>query len=114
SFFGDRSYCSTDWHYLGVTLMGVGGHRTASTYLRQTSVSFAIDRSPVGPTMRTSIKPFVGTGIHGQSGVSVGKLIPPGSIADGSHTLTTVIHTPDFGDSTTEATFTLSEAACGA
>ncbi len=113
SFFQDGDYCSTDWHYLGVTLLRAGGHRAASSYLRQTSISFAIDGSPVEATMSSSIKPFVGTGIHGQWGISVGKLIPPGTVADGSHTLTTVIHTPDFDPQTLVVTFTLNEADCG-
>lgn len=111
SFFSDRTYCSADWHYLGVTLLGQGGHQRAAAYLRATAVAFAIDGAPVS-TMRTAIKPFVGTGIRGQFGVSVGALIAPGSIAAGDHSLETTITTPDFGVETLAVTFTLSPDAC--
>ncbi|HXI82235.1 MAG TPA: hypothetical protein VNM34_15615 [Verrucomicrobiae bacterium] len=113
SFFSDRTYCSADWHYLGVTLLGEGGRQAAGTYLAATNVTFAIDGVPVSPTMRTAIKPFVGTGIHGQFGISVGALIPPGSIADGPHSLETQITTPDFGVEVLDVTFTLAPDACG-
>lgn len=76
-------------------------------------MTFAIDGRPVSPTMKTAVKPFVGTGIRGQFGVSTGKLLPPGSIADGSHVLTTTIVTPDGGTEVLSVTFTLAEDACG-
>jgi hypothetical protein len=113
SSFSDGTYCSADWHYLGVTLLGEGGRQAAGTYLAATGVDFAIDGIPVSPTMRTAIKPFVGTGIHGQFGVSVGALIAPGSIADGPHSLETQITTPDFGVEVLDVTFTLAPDACG-
>lgn len=112
SFF-DKTYCSTDWHYLGVTLLGEGGLQSATAYLRATSITFAIDGTPVSPAMRTAIKRFVGTGVHGQFGISVGALVAPGSLADGDHTLETLIHTPDFGDDPVLVTFNLSADACG-
>jgi len=112
SFFSDRTYCSADWHYLGVTLLGEGGRQAAGAYLAATSVTFAIDGVPVSPTMRTAIKPFVGTGIHGQFGLNVGALIAPGSIADGSHSLETQIVTPNFGVEVLNVTFTLAPDAC--
>jgi hypothetical protein len=112
SFFTDRTYCSADWHYLGVTLLGEGGRRTAGTYLKATSVTFAVDGKAV-TTMRTAIKPFVGTGVHGQFGVSVGALIAPGTLATGAHSLETGITTPDGGLETLVVTFTLSPTACG-
>jgi hypothetical protein len=112
SFYADRTYCSADWHYLGVTLLGEGGRQAAGTYLAATDVTFAVDGVPV-PTIRTAIKPFVGTGIHGQFGISVGALLPPGSLADGPHTLETQITTPDFGVEVLDVTFTLAPDACG-
>jgi hypothetical protein len=63
--------------------------------------------------MQTAIMPFVGTGIDGQFGVSTGKLIPPGSIADGDHGLTTTVVTPDGWTQTLSVTFTLTQDACG-
>lgn len=112
SSFVDRVYCSSDWHYLGVSLLGDGGHQSASTYLDTTSIDFLIDGVPVTPTMRTAVKPFVGTGIAGQFGVSVGSLVAPGSIPAGEHTLVTHISAPDFGVETLIANFTLSTSAC--
>jgi len=113
SFYADRAYCATDWHYLGVTLLADGGHTAATAYLSQTTIRFAIDGQPVSATMRTAVKPFVGTGIHGRFGVSTGKLLPPASIASGSHVLTTTIVTPDGGANALDATFTLTDEACG-
>jgi len=113
NFFTDGTYCATDWHYLGVTLLGDGGRSAAAAYLRQTTVTFAIDGQTVSPTMRTAVKPFVGTGIRGQFGVSTGKLLAPGSIAEGTHTLTTTIVTPDGGPEVLPVTFVLTEGACG-
>ena len=112
SFFADGTYCATDWHYLGVTLLGTGGHSAAATYLRATSVSFAIDGSPVTATMQTAIKPFVGTGTPGQWGISRGALLRPGALAAGSHSLDTRIVTPDFGVEDLQVTFTLDPGAC--
>lgn len=113
SFFSDGTYCSADWHYLGVTLLGEGGRQAARAYLAATNVTFAIDGVAVSPTMRTAIKPFVGTGVRGQFGVSVGALIAPGSIADGAHSLETQITTPDFGVEVLDVTFSLAPDACG-
>ncbi|MEO8469329.1 MAG: hypothetical protein ABI573_06640 [Chloroflexota bacterium] len=112
SSFTDRAYCSSDWHYLGVSLLGDGGHQSASTYLGMTSIDFLIDGVPVAPTMRTAVKPFVGTGLSGQFGMSVGSLVAPGSILAGDHTLVTHISTPDFGVETLIANFSLTQAAC--
>jgi hypothetical protein len=114
SFFGDSILCSTDWHYLAVTVLGTGSRHVAGAYLDQVEVTFAIDGAPVGGTMRTAIKPFVGTGIRQQLGVSVGKLVAPGSISDGDHALETQITTPDGGTQTIDATFTLAPDACAA
>jgi hypothetical protein len=113
SSFSDGTDCPSDWHYLGVTLLGSGGHRAAAAYLRQTSVTFWIDGVLVSGTMRTAIKPFVGTGIAGQWGISTGKLLAPGSLADGPHALHTRIVTPDAGTEDLDVTFTLDPAACG-
>lgn len=112
NFFGGSILCSADWHYLGVTLLGAGSRQVAGAYLDAVTITFAIDGSPVKGTMRTAIKPFVGTGIRGQYGVSIGKLVAPGSLADGDHGLETTITTPDGGTETIDATFTLSPAAC--
>ena len=112
SSFGDTTMCSLDWHYLGVSLLAEGGREAAARYLRQVSITYAIDGDPVTPTMRTAIKPFVGTGIRGQYGVSVGKLVAPGSIAAGDHVLETAITTPDGGTEILEVTFNLSPDAC--
>jgi hypothetical protein len=113
SFFGDATYCAADWHYLGVTLLGAGGHAAATSYLRATSVAFWIDGSPVSGTMQTAIKPFVGTGTAGQWGISRGKLLAPGALAPGAHTLHTRIVTPDFGTEDLQVIFTLDPDACG-
>jgi hypothetical protein len=75
-------------------------------------VSFEVDGQAVSPTMRTAVKPFVGTGIAGQFGVSVGSLVAPGSMAAGDHALTTIIVTPDGGTETLAVTFTLDPGAC--
>jgi hypothetical protein len=112
NFFSDGSYCPADWHYLGVTLLGSGGHAAAATYLRATSVSFRIDGSPVSPTLETAIKPFVGTGTPGQWGISRGALLRPGGLPIGPHTLQTRIVTPDFGVENLAVTFNLDPAAC--
>jgi hypothetical protein len=112
NFFQDGTYCAADWHYLGVTLLAAGGRASAAAYLGQTSVAFAIDGELVSPTMRTAIKPFVGTGIHGLFGASTGKILPPGSMADGPHELTTTILTPDGGTEVLQVTFTLTQDAC--
>ena len=63
--------------------------------------------------MRTAIKPFVGTGIHGQFGVSVGALIAPGSLTDGDHSLETRISQPNAAVETQLVTFSLDPDACG-
>ena len=112
SFF-DTVLCSSDWHYLGVTLLGEGSHEVAAAYLQTVRITYAIDGVPVSDTMRSAIKPFVGTGIRGQYGVSVGKLVAPGSIADGDHTLETVISSTGFVTSSYDVTFTLTPDACG-
>jgi hypothetical protein len=111
-FFGDNLLCSTDWHYLAVTVLGAGSRQAAGAYLDQVTITFAIDGAPVDGTTRTAIKPFVGTGIREQFGVSVGKLVAPGSIADGEHGLETQIATPNGGTETIDATFTLTPDAC--
>jgi hypothetical protein len=113
SFFSDSVQCSRDWHYLGVTVLGVGGRDASRAYLQATSITFAIDGKPVTPTMRTAIKPFVGTGIRGQLGVSVGALIAPGSIPAGAHSLETRIAVPGSPVETLLVTFTLSPDLCG-
>ena len=110
---GNRSRSSAGAQPRPPGLLGEGGRQAAGTYLAATNVTFAIDGVPVSPTMRTAIKPFVGTGIHGQFGISVGALIPPGSIADGPHSLETQITTPDFGVEVLDVTFTLAPDACG-
>jgi hypothetical protein len=112
SFFTDRTYCSADWHYLGVTLLGEGGRQAAGAYLGATSVTFAVD-GKLTRTMHTAIKPFVGTGTRGQFGVSVGALIAPHAYANGAHSLETHITTPGGGLETLFVTFTLSPDACG-
>lgn len=112
SSFTDTSHCAADWHYLGVTLLAEGGRDAAARYLRQVTVTYAIDGVPVTPTMRTAIKPFVGTGIRGQFGVSVGKLVAPGSVSAGDHVLETAITTPDGGSEILDITFNLSPDAC--
>lgn len=112
SSFVDRAYCISDWHYLGVSLLADGGQQSASAYLNMTSIDFVIDGVPVVPTMRTAVKPFVGTGIGGQFGVSVGALVAPGSIPAGDHALVTHISTPDFGLETLIVNFSLTPSAC--
>lgn len=111
SFFADGSYCSRDWHYLGVTLLGSGGRKAAGRYLDQTSIAYFIDGVAVS-TMRTAVKPFVGMLLHGQFGVSVGALIPPGSLSSAAHTLETDITTPDAGTQVLTVNFELSDSAC--
>ena len=113
SSFGDSVNCSTDWHYFGVTLLGEGGHQAAAAFLGTVAISFKVDGTPLAGTTRLPIKPFVGTGIRGQFGVSVGKLIPPGSISLGDHTLETVIAVPGFDVQDYLVTFTLTPDACG-
>jgi hypothetical protein len=113
SFFSDRTYCSTDWHYLGVTFLADNTFADPRAALNASAVGFSIDGQPVSHTTRTAIKPFVGTGIRGQLGISVGKLIPPGSLADGAHSLETVLSFPGQPDETLDVTFTLDPGACG-
>jgi hypothetical protein len=110
--FTDSTNCSTDWHYFGVTLLGDGGHQAAAAFLATVTITFTVDGVPT-QTTRLPIKRFVGTGIAGQFGVSVGKLIPPGSIAVGDHTLETVIAVPGFEVQDYPVTFTLTPDACG-
>jgi hypothetical protein len=113
SSFFDTALCSSDWHYLGVTILDAGSHQAAAAFLQTVRITYAIDGVPVTDTMRTAIKPFVGTGIRGQYGVSVGKLVAPGSIADGDHTLETVISSAGAPDQIDDVTFTLTPDACG-
>lgn len=110
--FVDSSNCSTDWHYFGVTLLGEGGHQAAAAFLATVGISFKVDGTSLVGTTRLPIKPFVGTGIRGQFGVSVGKLIAPGSMALGDHTLETVIAVPGFDVQDYLVTFTLAPDAC--
>jgi hypothetical protein len=112
NFFSDGTYCAADWHYLGVTLLGPGGHAAATAYLRATSVAFWIDGSPVTRTMQTAIKPFVGPDTAGDWGISRGSLVPPGELTAGPHTLLTRIVTPDGGAEDLEVTFTLDASVC--
>lgn len=109
--FRDGTYCASDWHYLGVSLLAEGGYQAASAYLDAVSIEYIIDGVLVAPTMRTAIKPFVGTGIRGQYGVSVGALVAPGSIGAGDHTLETHISTPDF-DLVLIVAFSVTPDAC--
>jgi hypothetical protein len=113
SSFGDSLHCSRDWHYLGVTLLAPDGRASGRAFLATASIAFSIDGRPVTPTTRTAIKPFVGTGIRGQIGVSVGTLIAPGSLANGEHTLETKIAGPGLAIETLLVTFTLSPDFCG-
>ena len=112
SSFRDGTYCASDWHYLGVSLLAEGGYQAASAYLHEVSIEYIIDGVVVAPTMRTAIKPFVGTGISGQYGVSVGALVAPGSIGPGDHTLETHISTPDFDLDALIVTFSVTPDAC--
>lgn len=111
-FFGDSVLCSADWHYLGVTVLAEGSRTQAEAYLDQVAVTFAIDGVAVDGTLRTAIKPFVGTGVRGQWGVSVGRLVAPESIDLGDHSLETSITTPDGGTETIDATFSLTADGC--
>jgi hypothetical protein len=111
--FFDDVYCSADWHYLGITMLGEVGHQQAAAFLSTVSMTFAIDGTPVTHTTRLPIKPFVGTGIRGQFGLSVGKLIPRGSIAVGEHSLETVVTVTGFEPQDYLVTFTLTPDACG-
>lgn len=113
SFFSDGTYCSTDWHYLGITYLADTTFADPRATLDASSVGFLVDGQPVTNTMRTAIKPFVGTGIKGQLGISVGKLIPPGTLADGAHTLESVLSFPGSPVEIIDVTFTLDPAACG-
>jgi hypothetical protein len=110
--FVDSVNCSTDWHYFGVTLLGDGGHQAAAAFLATVAISFQVDGTPLAGTRRLPIKPFVGTGISGEFGVSVGKLIPPGSLALGNHTLETVISVQGYAVQDYLVTFTLTPDAC--
>ena len=94
SSFRSAAYCSSDWHYLGVTYLGSGGRAAATAYLRQTGAHFEIDGSAVAVTMRTAIKRFV-DGVRGDWGISFGSLVAPGSLTPGWHTLTTEFIGPD-------------------
>lgn len=111
SFFAENTYCPADWHYLGVTLLGEGGRTAAAVYLADTSVTFTIDDSLVFPTVRTALKPFVGTGIRGQFGYSTGAFFAPESLALGQHTLQTDIFSSS-GDDQINVTFWMDPAAC--
>lgn len=113
SSFFDTVLCSSDWHYLGVTILGEGSHQVAGAFLATVRITYAIDGVPITGTMRSAIKPFVGTGIRGQYGVSVGKLVAPGSIADGDHVLETLITSGASVPETIDVTFTLTPDACG-
>jgi hypothetical protein len=112
SSFFDTVLCSADWHYFGVSILAEGGRQTAAATLQSVTITYILDGVPVTETTRTAIKPFVGTGIHGQFGVSVGALVAPGSIAPGDHALETVIATPGFATETLDVTFTLTPDAC--
>ncbi len=112
SSFFDSFLCASDWHYLGVTLLGEGSHTTAAASLRSVSITFAIDGVAVGGTQRLPIKPFVGTGIRDQWGVSVGKLLGPGSITAGEHVLHTEIASPGYTAGEYDVTFILSPDVC--
>jgi hypothetical protein len=113
SSFGDSLHCSSDWHYLGVTLLAADGRESGRAFLSAVSITFSIDGQPITSTMRTAIKPFVGTGIRGQLGVSVGKLIAPDSLVNGEHRLETKIAGPGLAIETLLVTFTLSPNFCG-
>jgi hypothetical protein len=112
SFFSDRTYCSADWHYLGVSLLAEGDRLAARTYLQSAGITFDVDGARVA-TMRTGIKPFVGTGVHRQLGISVGRLIAPGALADGPHSLETTITVPGSDPEILDVTFTLDPDFCG-
>jgi hypothetical protein len=113
SSFFDTVLCSSDWHYLGVTILSEGSRQVAGNFLQTVRITYAIDGVPITGTMRSAIKPFVGTGIRGQYGVSVGKLVAPGTIADGGHVLETVISSAGAPDQIDDVTFTLTPDACG-
>jgi hypothetical protein len=112
SFFSDATYCSTDWHYLGVTFLADTTFADPRATLNASSVAFWIDGQPVTNPMRTAIKPFVGTGVHGQIGISFGKLLAPGALADGAHTLESVLAFPGQPVETLDVAFTLDPGAC--
>jgi hypothetical protein len=113
SSFNDSVLCSTDWHYLGVSVLEEGRHQVAAAALAGISITYWIDGVPVTPTTRLAVKPFVGTGLRGQWGVSVGTLVAPGSIADGAHSLETQISIPGSPIEDLLVTFTLAPDACG-
>ena len=110
SFRSDVSYCSSDWHYLGVTYLGSGGRAAATAFLRQTGAQFEIDGTPVAVTMRTAIKRFV-DGVRGDFGISYGTLVPPGSLTPGWHTLTTDFIAPG-GNSQLVVAFEIVASPC--
>jgi hypothetical protein len=112
NFFSGGTYCSADWHYLGVTVLADGTHQVAAATLATDSMSFDLDGAPVTGLMRTAVKPFVGPGTAGQLGVSVGKLLPPGSLSTGWHHLTTFIVEPLAGSQQLDADFLLTADAC--
>jgi hypothetical protein len=111
SSFADGTYCDADWHYLAVTLLGQGGRGPAAAFLRTSDVAFEIDGTTVSPLLRTAIKPFVGPDTAGQWGISIGRYLRPGAIADGQHTLATTIDTPNGVESLT-VSFELTPDAC--
>jgi hypothetical protein len=104
-----RVYCEDDWHVLLVSYGGEPTHREAVTFIRRFDATFALDGKPMA-TARTAVKRFLPQSGTPFFGVTIYRLMSPGSIAVGDHVLVTTFI--EAGNPYETLTVPFSVAAC--
>lgn len=111
-FFDGQSFCSRDWVVLLVSFGAGGSHREAVTELARNNTTFTLDGQLVA-TRQTVVKPFLTVPPSDRFwGNSTGHLFPPGTLADGEHTLQTVITYDGVETQFYDITFTVGAEFC--
>jgi hypothetical protein len=98
--FNQRHYCVDDWHVIVVAFISGGSgnfsHQDAENELDPIAITFTLDGTPLGNTTRTPIHNFADPGpFAAQFGLvwdkgfffQEGRVMSPGQLAVGQHTL---------------------------
>lgn len=108
------TYCARDWHVVMISYYGSEGtRRAAEAELARVDTTFELDGQPV-VTHRTAIKPFLPTA-HQQGfwGYTEGRLLSPGALAVGAHTLVTTLWRDGAVSEVFTLTFFISDGSDG-
>ena len=104
-FAENASYCASGWHvinyYFGDALEFWDSKQAMFEWLASVDIVYELDASQIA-TRRTAIKPMPTSsqifGFDNAYWFGVGALLPPGTLTEGTHGLTTTIIDPVFGN----------------